>query len=1233
MPTVAATGEPSASGVSEARGSHRLVPALTPPLLPLLAPDAPTAEQLLALAAAIPGVVFQFIARPDGRRQYLYISPGIELTHEVSMRAAYADAERVLACIVEEDRPGHRSLMEYAIATRNRWRHEYRIRTASGRLKWIHSEALPQLQEDGSTLWHGVLSDVTDRHRLLDSLATSETFNATILNSLAEHIAVLDERGVIVAVNEAWRRFGAENGAPPEFSAWTGLSYQRVCTRAGKAPVDATGNRAWQGIEAVIAGRLEEFSLEYPCDSPDTARWFAMRVHPLAPPRRGAVVAHLDITRRKLAEQALRESQRSLLLAQNAGRVGNYSIDLSNGRWQASAMVIDICGIAPAVEYSGEDWIGLIHPEHRQRAAAHYDEVLATGCRYSQEYRIVRPLDGETRWIACEGELDPRPDGKARLIGTIHDITESKRAQRMQLRAIIDAAPYGMFLVGEDGAIQLHNAAAAEIFGYPLGELQGLPIDRLAPANQRDAHARYIRHYWQDAALPRSSLNRELTARHRDGHEFPVEVSLSPMWLDGQKVLIAAVNDISARKNDELRLKHSEERLEMATRAGGIGIWDWLLDSDTLLWNETMFALYGLRPDEFGGTSDDWLRCVHPDDRERVHASDLRALRDTHEHDCEFRIVWPNGSVRHIKSVGKVLRDEGGHPRRMLGTCWDITAQKHVSNQLQLAATVFSAIREGILVADENNRIVAVNPAFTRLTGYTAEEALGETTRLLKSGRHDTPFYRDMWQTLKTHGHWEGEIWNRRKGGEIYPEWLMISAVHDETGTLRSHVAMFSDITEQKRAEQAIWQEANFDALTGLPNRRMLRDRLEQELKKAHRTRLPLALLFLDLDHFKEVNDTLGHGMGDLLLKEAAQRLCQCVREADTVARFGGDEFTIVLGELEDRSSIDRIAQEILRRLAAPFRLPDETAYVSASIGVTLFPDDARDIDALLKNADQAMYAAKRQGRNRYSYFTPAMQELAQKRMHLTRDLRSALANNEFRVYYQPIVTLADGRIHKAEALIRWQHPQRGLVSPAEFIPLAEETGLINDIGDWVFRTAATQVAHWRKHYCPDLQISVNKSPVQFRNKDDDLAPWFDWLKGLGLPGQSMVIEITEGLLMEASPLIREKLLALRDAGIQVSLDDFGTGYSSLSYLKKFDIDYLKIDQSFVRNLAPDSDDLALCQAIIVMAHKLGIHVIAEGVETEAQRALLGSAGCDFGQGYLFAEPLPPEDFERRLAG
>ncbi|MGD9170232.1 MAG: EAL domain-containing protein [Candidatus Thiodiazotropha sp.] len=439
------------------------------------------------------------------------------------------------------------------------------------------------------------------------------------------------------------------------------------------------------------------------------------------------------------------------------------------------------------------------------------------------------------------------------------------------------------------------------------------------------------------------------------------------------------------------------------------------------------------------------------------------------------------------------------------------------------------------------------------------------------------------------------------------------------------------DITEQKRSEEVIWKQANFDTLTGLPNRRMFQNNLDHEIKNSKRQSRLLALMFLDLDKFKEVNDTLGHDKGDLLLIEAAQRIANCVRETDMVARLGGDEFTVILPNLAKTNNVERVAGNIVETLSQPFDLAGSRVFIGVSIGITIYPNDATSLDELMIQADQAMYQAKAEGRNRFCYFTRSLQVSSRKRARLINDMRKAVSDEQFELYYQPVVELASGDIRKAEALIRWHHPDLGLISPSEFIPLAEETGMIAEIGDWVFREAARQVKYLRCSYHPQFQISINKSPLHFSAAQPYTDDWIAFLASIDLCKDAIIIEITEGLLLDPSDIVKSRLLQCRDAGFQISLDDFGTGYSSLAYLNRFDIDHLKIDQAFINNLTPESDELALCEAITVMAHKLGLEVIAEGVTTPLQRDLLLATGCDYAQGFLYSIPLPAEAFEHFL--
>ncbi|MBR0565876.1 EAL domain-containing protein [Azoarcus sp. L1K30] len=557
--------------------------------------------------------------------------------------------------------------------------------------------------------------------------------------------------------------------------------------------------------------------------------------------------------------------------------------------------------------------------------------------------------------------------------------------------------------------------------------------------------------------------------------------------------------------------------------------------------------------------------------------------------------------------------------------------RKRADEQLQLAASVYDASSESVMILDADNRILAVNPAFNRTTGYAADDVIGRNPRILSSGRQSSTFYRAMWDEILKTGSWQGEIWNRRKNGEIFAEWLTIDTVHDDAGEILRRVAIFTDVTERKAAEEKVWLQANYDALTGLPNRQLFYDRMSQALRLAAREGTSVALLFIDLDHFKDVNDTLGHDAGDALLKEAALRISACVRKSDTVARLGGDEFTVLVAGLKEAVVAERLARAIVASVMRPFTLKSERAYVSASVGMTLFPDDGDDVETLFKHADQAMYAAKAAGRNGYSWFTADLQQAAEWRRNLAHDLRQALHQNQLEVYYQPIVDMRTGAIVKAEALLRWHHPERGMVGPAEFIPIAEEIGLIGEIGDWVFMQVAGTAASWRSpsqaSAMPPIEISINKSPRQFATAGTHDA-WLKELERLQLPGSAIIVEITEGLLLDDRTEVTERLHKLRGAGVRLALDDFGTGYSAMGYLQRYDIDFLKIDRSFVSALSSSPGDRAISEAIIAMAHKLGIQVVAEGIENEDQHNILHAAGCDFGQGFLFARPMPMDDFE-----
>lgn len=533
---------------------------------------------------------------------------------------------------------------------------------------------------------------------------------------------------------------------------------------------------------------------------------------------------------------------------------------------------------------------------------------------------------------------------------------------------------------------------------------------------------------------------------------------------------------------------------------------------------------------------------------------------------------------------------------------------------------------------DINFRVTQWNKAAEKMFGYTANEAMGRhPTGFIVSGELSTEMDEVYGALMANIGGARSSNDNVTKDGRtINCEWHNTRLL-DGAGKIIGVASLCEDVTARKQSERMIWKQANYDSLTGLANRQMAYDLLEQEIKISERSNKSIALLFLDLDGFKDINDTLGHDVGDKLLIEAAKRLGSLIREIDTIARLGGDEFVIIMGGLDSPHHVDPIANSLVEEMSAPFYLGQETVFISTSIGITLYPQDASNSIEIMRNADQAMYAAKHKGGNSFQYFTQLMQQSALSRMSVISDLRKALPNEQFQLFYQPIVNLNNGDIQKAEALIRWQHPEKGLIAPSEFITIAEDTKLIVDIGDWVFREASWQSARWRNFLNPDFQISINTSPIQYQNDTFCAKAWLKHMQMLDIPGDAIAVEITEGTLMESGTNIDKILLDFRDANIQVSLDDFGTGYSSLSALKRLDIDYLKIDKLFVNNIEFNPNDLALCEAIIVMAHKLELKVIAEGIETEQQRDLLKKAGCDYGQGYLFAKPLPALEFEAFL--
>ena len=641
--------------------------------------------------------------------------------------------------------------------------------------------------------------------------------------------------------------------------------------------------------------------------------------------------------------------------------------------------------------------------------------------------------------------------------------------------------------------------------------------------------------------------------------------------------------------------------------------------------NHAATQFFGLPPEDCLGLSA--YDFIHPDDREATRNAIKSWLEDCNvqsftwesrllgrtgiEHLVQWRIAPDCDSVGGIRGFSAIARD--------------IAEQRAIEEKLRLAASVFESGAEGVCITDAQQKIVSANRSMSAMTGYSVDEMLGKTPTLFKSGRHDRSFYQQMWQEIALHGHWSGEIWNRRKNGEIHPVWLGITAVRDDGGAITHHIGTFFDISDRKQAEEQIRYLAQHDALTRLPNQTLLLDRMGQALAALRRKECHAGTLLLDLDRFKLVNDTLGHDVGDRLLEQVAARLRDALRETETIARLGGDEFVVFVPEVAGIETLSIIAGKIIEVLSRPYQIGLHELHVTPSIGISVAPEDGDDARALLRNADTAMYHAKNLGRNNFQFFAQTMNLAVQKRLDIENDLRKALERSEFLLHYQPQVDCRTGQVTGMEALIRWQHPQRGLVPPNEFIPVAEETGIIVEIGEWVLQEACRQARRWHDAGVP-LRMGVNLSARQFQQAH--LVEQIESaVAAAGIDPRLLELEITEGLLMDDPLAAADLLRQIAAMGIRLAIDDFGTGYSSLAYLKRFPLHRLKIDRSFVRDISTDPNDAAIVNAIVAMAGTLNMEVIAEGVEEAAQLHFLDRAGCSSIQGFFFSKPQPAENF------
>ncbi|MGD0961024.1 MAG: PAS domain S-box protein, partial [Methylomonas sp.] len=832
--------------------------------------------------------------------------------------------------------------------------------------------------------------------------------------------------------------------------------------------------------------------------------------------------------------------------------------------------------------------------------------------------------------------------GQKLAIALVRDITERKQAEEKlriseeRLRLTLEAAQIAIFdwNVTEDKFFT--SPTYDTMLGYEPETGAGNRDVWLARVHPDDrAHVALT--IQQVLAKEFNEYRYEARIMHAEGHYRWIEAKAFSIEYDefGKVTRILGIRmDITERKHTEEILYDSEERYRMIFQNSPLGIFRSTLEGRFLAVNPALAKMLGFDTPESLITEVNDIGeqiYVHAKDRQFFIARQL----DGEENSCFLsRFRRKNGSEFIANLYLKTIRDAEGRAMFLEGIIEDITDRYHVEEQLRIAATAFEA-QEGIIITDAGRLILRINQAFTKITGYTPDEVVGRTPNLMSSDRHDGVFYHGILECIADKGAWQGELWSRRKNGEIYPVWLNITAVKNEAGDITHYVGMMVDITARKTAEKEIEQLAFYDPLTHLPNRRLLQDRLYRGLYSCSRNQSRAALLFIDLDNFKILNDTCGHDTGDRLLVMVAERLTACVREGDTISRLGGDEFVIILENLspcQQESSVQakKVGEKILWALNQPYKIAGQVYHSTPSIGVTLFAETENSVEELLKQADIAMYEAKSAGRNTLRFFDPDMESALAARAALEAELRQGIKDHRFVLHYQPQADF-EGNIISAEALIRWTHPERGIVSSAQFIPLAEETGLILPIGHWVLETACAQLKTWMANPATSLlQLAINVSPLQFRQTDfvDQVRRA---LKISGAPSSRLKIELTETLVLENVEDTIAKMNELKQMGLSFSMDDFGTGYSSLSYLTRLPLDQLKIDQSFIRNLPDNANDAAVVQTIITLAKSLKLGVIAEGVETEMQRQFLKEHGCPTYQGYLLSKPIALEAFEQLI--
>ncbi|MCQ8182596.1 EAL domain-containing protein [Methylomonas sp. SURF-1] len=809
------------------------------------------------------------------------------------------------------------------------------------------------------------------------------------------------------------------------------------------------------------------------------------------------------------------------------------------------------------------------------------------------------------------------------------------------IQRVMDSTGALMIVLDPDGRLlRINQQCAQELAAADIEQEPGVADAWLHPAERQRLAADLGSLPWTvysplfETVRKQGDYAAEHRLRGRDGRYryYWVKASMQHSPQGKEEGAVICATDITALKQQQERLRRSESLLKEAQHIAQLGHWELDLTNGRLTWSEEIYRIFELHRTEPPHSYEAFLALVHPDDREQVDRAYKAALDNRQPYDIEHRLQFADGRIKWVHERSQNYYAADGRPLRSVGTVQDITEQHIVDEQLRLAASVFDNSLNAILITDAKAQILKINRVFSEVMGYKPDEVIGRKPNVFKSGHHGKRFYQDLWSSLKREGKWQGEIWDRRKDGELVPLWQNISAVRDSEGRVIRYISVFYDLSEQKQNAEHIHYLAYYDALTDLPNRQHFQERCEHSLERARRDQQTLALLFLDLDRFKHVNDSLGHPVGDELLRMAAQRLKDSLRHGDTVARLGGDEFIILLENHPSISDTEKVAAKILQALAQPFSVHGHKLEIGTSIGISLYPDDGEDYTTLIKHADLAMYQAKERGRGNFQFFEAHLTERARERLFLEGELREALHRGELQVHYQPQFSLADGSLIGAEALLRWCHPDKGMIPPDKFIAIAEDSGLIVPIGEWVLRNACRQARIWAEAGKSFRRMAVNLSGAQIE-RSDVLAAVDRILAETGLAPQHLELEITETYIMRQAERNIRVMEALRDLGVTLAIDDFGTGQSSLSYLKRLPVDKLKIDRSFVMDIPQDANDSAITRSILALGHSLRLTVLAEGVETAEQLAFLKELACDEAQGYYFSRPLDAASFSELLYG